>query len=404
MVAGPAVLPDRVEVTGGSRLPRAAPVAGWSVRHDALAAANKGRDPSHKKRARLMDAQPSQTTADTASAVTHWVPEDQPLRVSDLAQRLLREYRAEGGTVHLAGCTLDELPVIRLPVVFGGRDVYRIFGSSDELGREVDDPLFYQLGLSRLVAADRPNTVSPREEGRLLARAAAAAADMGQGQPVGQADKIVWCKYARGKIQFTIGELVSQIPFGGWARTVAPPAYRCPASGQETFAVAATSDGRIVAAEQIGQCQQTGRRLPRCEMVRCAVTDQWVSRELTERCPVSGQMVLKQRLVPCPLCREPVSPQALDHGRCRGCRSLSAVCYDDQRIQPILAKYPLLSRWQWLRLAETETAFLVVAAGFFQRRLLVLDKQSLNIRYAARGNRGLSSWSAAASTDEPGFW
>ncbi|MDH3718820.1 MAG: hypothetical protein OES79_11935 [Planctomycetota bacterium] len=353
----------------------------------------------------MTSSQPSQTpTADSRPAVTHWVPEDQPRRVSDVAERLLKEYRVEGGSVHLAGCTLDEVPIIRLKTDDEGREVYRIFGPADELGRDVDEQLFQQLGLQRLVAAGRPPTVSPREERRLIARAAEAAADIATGEDADEPDKIVWCKYARGKIQFTIGDVVSNVSFAGWARTVAPPAYRCPASGQEIFAVAATSDGRIVAAEQLAVCQQTGRRLPRCEMVRCAVTDELVSQELAQRCPVSGQMVLEQRLLECPVCREAVSPLAVERGRCAACRRLSAVSREDQQMLRILKQHPRLSSWQWLRLAETETAFLVMAAGFYQRRLLVLDKESLTVRHAARGNRLSGKWTDAASTEELGFW
>ncbi|NIP87278.1 MAG: hypothetical protein GTO03_17660, partial [Planctomycetales bacterium] len=180
----------------------------------------------------------------------------------------------------------------------------------------------------QLVPTVRPSTVSPREEGRLIDRARQVAANLGVAAGKGP-DRIVWCKYARGKVQLTVGNLTAQVPFGGWARTVAPPPYRCPASGQETFAVAATSDGRLVAAEQIEVCQQTGQRLPRCEMEHCAVSQQWVSRELVHRCPVSGQMVLKQRLTPCVVCRELVSPLAVEGGRCAACGRLAPVARDD---------------------------------------------------------------------------
>ncbi|NIP87279.1 MAG: hypothetical protein GTO03_17665, partial [Planctomycetales bacterium] len=52
-------------------------------------------------------------TTEAQRAVTHWVPADQPQRVSDLADRFLGEYQVAEGSVHLAGCTFDEVPVIR---------------------------------------------------------------------------------------------------------------------------------------------------------------------------------------------------------------------------------------------------------------------------------------------------
>ena len=58
----------------------------------------------------------------------------------------------------------------------------------------------------------------------------------------------------------------------------------------------------------------------------------------------------------------------------------------------ILRQHPRLSSWQWLSLAESDSAFVVMAAGFIQRRLLVVDKENLTIQQASRGQRLSRKW------------
>ena len=60
---------------------------------------------------------------------------------------------------------------------------------------------------------------------------------------------IVWCKYAEGKLQFTIGEGTAELPFAGWARTLAAPPFVCPVSRRESFHLAATDDHRVTVAD-----------------------------------------------------------------------------------------------------------------------------------------------------------
>ncbi|HUS37978.1 MAG TPA: hypothetical protein VMX74_00925 [Pirellulales bacterium] len=340
--------------------------------------------------------------AETASNVAHLVPSDQPGSAHDIANRLLSAYKADGGNVHMAGCSLTDVPIIRISPFSDGPAAFRIFDPAAPLGRELDDQQYDQLGMDQLVPASCPPTVSPRELEGLLDRARQAAAD-GEHES-NEPFPIVWCKYAHGKIQFTLGDAVASVTFSDWARTLQPPPYRCPASGKDTYTVSATSDGRVVSADQIAVCEQTGQRLPRGELIRCAVTGKLVRQDLTDRCPVSGQTVVTGQLVACPTCRESVSPQAIIGRKCTGCRGLSSVSREDPRIIRILSQCPRLSGWQWLRLAETETAFIVVGSGVVQRRLLVLDKDSLAIRYAARGRRASRKWTDVVSTEAEGFW
>ncbi len=341
---------------------------------------------------------------DSTSAPTirpaHLMPAGQPNHVRDLAGRLLDAYTVEGGRAHLAGCTLDEVPVVRLTWATSGHDpehTYVIFGQANSGGRMVDAELFEKLQLDDVVPAERPVSVSPGEVDRLVeaaTRCAGGPAAENRGEP--DAVAIIWCKYARVKVQLSIGVATADVTFAGWARTLEPQPFVCPITDTKSFTVAATSDGRIVPADQLEVCQQSGRQVPRCELVRCAATGKLVAQDLTARCPVSGEIVLESEMAVCPTCRQKVNPRALSGNRCAACSRTSTVKASDPRMVKILARYPGLANWNWLRLAESDEVFIVIAAGLLDQRLLVVDKQTLNVQRFARGTRLSPTW-----TDEP---
>lgn len=326
----------------------------------------------------------------------HLTPAGQPNHVRDLAGRLLDAYTVEGGRAHLAGCTLDEVPVVRLTWATSKQEperAYVIFGQANPDGRMVDAELFDKLQLGDVVPAERPVSVSPNEVDRLVeaaTRCAGRAADDGRGEPDSVA--VIWCKYARVKIQLAIGLATAEVSLAGWARTLEPQPYTCPITNTESFSVAATSDGRIVPADQLEICQQSGRKVPRCELTRCTATGKLVAQDLTTRCPVSGEAVLESAMVACPTCRQQVSPRALSGTHCAACSRTSTVKKTDPRMIKILARYPGLANWNWLRLAETDDVFIVIAAGLLDQRLLVVDKQTLDVRRFARGTRLSPTW------------
>jgi hypothetical protein len=325
--------------------------------------------------------------------------------VHDLAQRLLKAYTVEGGNVHLAGCTLDEFPVVCVGTDPTMPSSYVIFGQADEDHRPVDSQMFDTLGLHDLSPAQPPPTVSPRELDRLVQQARNLMAPGGDhGERPGGELVIVWCKFARGKIQFTISNATAHTSFAGWSRVVEAPPYRCATTGVDVFSVAVTSDGRVIAKDELATCDVSGRRLPRCEMVRCASTGKFVAETLAAKCPVTGQRSLRSTWISCSMCQQEVGPTALQRGRCAACRRLTPVSRDDNRILKILKQHPRLSAWQWLRLSETDAIYILVAAGFFQRRLLVLDRNSLAIVHAARSTRGSQRWTSVSPTDEESLW
>lgn len=330
----------------------------------------------------------------------HLIPTGQPQHVRDMAKRLLDAYQVEGGTAHLAGCTLDEVPVVRLtwePADEPPQNVYVIFGQANINGKIADAELMQTLQLDDVADAECPVSVSPKEVDRLVRAATACASHSNSAKrDAPDAASVIWCKYARVNIQFSIGAATAHTSFAGWARTLEPQPYSCPITETKSFAVAATSDGRIVPAEELESCQQSSRRLPRCELVRCAATEKMVARDLTVRCPASGKVVLESALVECPTCRQRVGPGAMSGRRCAACSRTSTVQKNDPRIVRIFARYPQLANWNWLRMSESDAVYIVIAAGLLERRLLVVDKESLDTLRHARGNRLSSAW-----TDEP---
>ena len=206
--------------------------------------------------------------------------------------------------------------------------------------------------------------------------------------------RAIWCKYVEGKLRFTIAAAALDLPFSGWTRTLAAPPFVCPHTGAATFRLAATDDGRIAAAERIETCAETGRRLLSTELVRCAVTGRRVSPELAEVCPISGRRLLRTEFVRCGSCRQRVSPQVVERNQCQACRRLKAVMKADPRMARLLHEHPTLDRWRHWRLSETSRVYVLVATGWLKRLLVVVDKETLELRHMATGGRLSSHWTA----------
>jgi hypothetical protein len=209
----------------------------------------------------------------------------------------------------------------------------------------------------------------------------------------------LWCKFAAGKLRFAVGEESAELPFSGWSRTLGPPPFVCPHSGASTFHLAATDDGRIVAAEEIEPCTETHRRTLAAELVTCAVTGRRVMPELVETCPISAARVLASRMVQCGMCRQRVSPATIHRNRCSACRNPQPVGEADPRMTRVLREYPLLGRWPSWRIAETATVYILTAAGWIRRLLIVVDKGSLEPKHVATGSRVMADWRPLQPTE-----
>jgi hypothetical protein len=206
------------------------------------------------------------------------------------------------------------------------------------------------------------------------------------------ATTLVWCKQAAGKLRFSFGQQSADLPFTGWARTLAAPPFTCPHTGTVSTHLAMTDDGRISVAQEIESCGQSGRRVLRRELIECSVTGKRVLPEFISTCPVTGEPLLSDELAQCGECRQLVSPQALAGGRCLACRKRESVKPTDARLARVFGEHPLLDRWRNWSLAETRSVYNLTAAGLVKRLLIVLDKETLAVRHVATGTRFGSAW------------
>lgn len=335
-----------------------------------------------------------------AHAVSHCVPASQPDSVQEIAPPILSAYTVDGGHVHLIGCHLERVPVVRIAAAdmsetaAGTKEPiarYFVFDGDDSAGAEASTDLLRKLGLANVLPTKRPGSVSPARVEEVVQRALAAA-DISKDDVANWQVSIIWCKQVEGKLEFTIGSATQELAFDGWAATLKAPAYHCGVTGAETFHLAATTDGRIIAAEQLEACESSGDLLPCHELIDCDATGMRIAGHLATRCPASGATVKTEAMVECSMCHQRVSPSSLSMERCTTCRTLAPVRRDDSRLDMILGKYPELARWQWLSLSESETAYVLVASGWWQRWLLVIDRTSGDLLHAARGRRFSGDW------------
>ena len=65
----------------------------------------------------------------------------------------------------------------------------------------------------------------------------------------------------------------------------------------------------------------------------------------------------------------------------------------------VLSEYPRLDRWRKWRIAETSTSYVLVAAAFIKRLLVVVNKESLEVLRLATRNRFSSHWDEPPPTE-----
>lgn len=328
---------------------------------------------------------------ESTSDVIHIAPADQPTSVHQLTDRLFGAYTIDNGKVHLAGCQLEDQLFLRL-IANCGDDLREIY--LDAQCREVPSDQIAAMGMRQTVKLAKP----PKDAAADIRRLAEAGTRLarqrlgleGSSEPVQVA--ALWCKFAEGKLRFTFGEYSADLPFAGWTRMLAAPPFVCPYTGQTTFHLAATDDGRIAAAQHVQTCDETGQRVLVAELVTCSVTGRRVLATLGETCSLTGQPVLRRIMDQCLTCRQRVSPATIQRGQCAACRRLQRVSKADPRMARLLDEHPPLDRWRRWSLAETATVYIVVATAWFKRLLVVADKESLEIKVLATGNRLTRGW------------
>lgn len=328
-------------------------------------------------------------------------PCGEPESVSALTPMLFAAYQIDGGQVHLAGCHLEDRPFLRYTIALASdapfTAVRHVF-VTDDLSCASDDEIA-ALGLGQVQPLrecppriDEGHLAEMLAAGRQLAARQQRSGDPAANVAVPLAAALVWTKYAAGQLQFTVGDQAVLLPFEGWARTLAAPPYVCPLTGIATFHLAATDDGRIVAAEAIAACAKSGRQVLASDLVRCHVTGASVLPEFTQVCPVAGEPALNDQFAECPTCRQRVSRSVLTSQGCQGCADLERAAADDPRLASILRAHPGLGRWKRWRLGETQTTYILRADGLLRQLLVVLDRGTMRVVHMARRGRLGGLW------------
>ena len=348
----------------------------------------------------------------------HAAPMNQPTSVHQVAERLFASYEVEGGSVHLAGCVLEDRPLVRLtylvPMDNGDAEpappqVRHLYLTTD--GDPVDEKLAEQLNFERLLPIG--NQVPKCDEAELTLWIRAAQARAREQFPDASSKMIlatiIWCKHVQGKLAFTIGSATAELPFQGWAQCLCtgaqtPPPFVCPETGAEGYRVVATDDGRMTVDSAIGVCDQSGRRVLRTDLHECSATGQRVLEEFLAVCPVAQKKVLQSALVSCSMCRQAVSPLSIRNERCAACRGIRAVSKDEPRMARVLGEYPNLDRWRKWSMAETDRVYILIASAFTQRMLIVVDKETLDVVHSARSGRLLGRWSPMTDAERTEYF
>ena len=328
-------------------------------------------------------------------------PLGQPESVNGVVSRLFDSYRVDSGQVHLGGCRLEDFAFLRLS--FPGLDdqgkscVSHIFVAHD--GTSVSDDLAEKLGLLHVEPIlDLPPRIDTASLDALVsAGRRCAAQSCSQRDPAPKivepiVTALVWVKHASGKLLFTVDENTVELPFSGWARLVEAPPYVSNVTGASGFHLAATDEGQIDLASEIATCDESGRRVLRQDLVTCSVTGKQVLAEFTTLCPVSGLPVLTDQFQTCRCCQQEVSLSTLEKGTCSGCRNLAKIRKDDSRLVWIVSEHKGLEAWSRWKMTETVEVYIAQADSLLKRLLVVVDKESLEVRHLATASRLSSSW------------
>lgn len=346
----------------------------------------------------------------TAGVIQIKLPLGESESLPAITARLYAAYTVDGGTVRVAGCSLEERWVVELcrhesaadensapQVVLIGPDC-----------RELREEQREQLGISAPVNSppaaippDVPNLVRSlaRSQPSVWNQFVSAVRQLTPaipGEGATEADTLpdlasltslsLYCpRWVTGKLRFTCGSESLDASFSGWAHGLQPQPLECPRTGRSTFHLAMTDDQRMAAFESIASCDKTGCRALETELVCCELSGSRVLAEFARKCAASGKLVLVDSLVECPRCKQQVSPQALTGSRCDACRRTDSVRASDARIAVLVDEYPGLERWGKWRLAETDETYIATARRYFRRILLVVDKVTLQVNHIAQG-------------------
>lgn len=324
----------------------------------------------------------------------HARPIEQPTAVHELSARLFDAYTLDGGQAHLAGCHLEDVPLVRLTWLADEEEAtprieHRFF---DELGVPIAWAEAVALGLDRVAPMAEP---LPRVEAGRLERMLASAAKSSASEPPSLVT-LVWAKQAWGRLRFEFGDESFDTEFSGWASTLEAPPAVCPATGEPTFHLAATDDGQIAAAEAITPSVVTGRRALTSELVTCSATGKLAEAEHFAPCAATAEPILLTELETCSRCGLSVGPRDKRPGDCNACRAAERVTLDEATWSKAVAAQPKLAARKW-QVTQTDEAYILESSGWFRRNVVTLDRATLAVLHAAEASRFSSTWRPVAA-------
>jgi hypothetical protein len=348
------------------------------------------------------------------SSIAHACPQTDVRNTSEFASQILSAYTLSSGTVRLAGCQLEDIPIIRMTWLHHGSPGTRLINQIvDQYGQPVSDstaellqqpvvPLGSVAGLERQqLSSCKP---LPLAQIRTLVGDARSSRALTFPEDEFLFATVVWCKQAVGKVRVTIGSAEADIPFSGLAKGYAsgqlpPPPFQCPHSGIRAYAICITDAGEIAAVDAIALCEVTGKRVLKDKLRTCSVTGVRALAEHLTTCSVSGENVLADQLKTCVDCKQLVSPKSLLKDRCSACLSAISVSKDDPAMARILDEYPELDHWRFWKLSETRESYILTAVGILQSLRIVIDRNSLDILQLGGRSLPFSRWQPLAGDD-----
>jgi hypothetical protein len=338
------------------------------------------------------------TALEDERRVLHLCPVEQPSRVTEVSEAILSAYEVENGRKHLAGCTIDDRPLLRL-TFFDNSELTCLHFLPDS--KPVDGHLVAGLHLDDVVPHE-----CQREWGTIddVAFRWIESAKREAGRAGFLSASMVWCKYAIGKVTISVDGQSVEVPFAGWtsllgSRSLRPPPYKCPETGIESYQLSVDDEGHLTATEAISVCFDTGRRLLLSHMKTCPDTQLTAQHDFFEICAATAEQVHHSAIALCSICQQGVRISQLYHQTCPTCRNLKVLRKVDPTIARILGEYPRLDRWKKWRFAEGKTLCVLVGSNLFHRILLVMDRENLDILRTAKSTRFSRTWTDVEQID-----
>ncbi len=325
-------------------------------------------------------------------------PLDRPLALHEITPQLFDAYIIEGGQMHVAGCRISDrlFAVCSLVNNHESRVVQTVV---DHEAQPVDAQLIERLGL----LASGPCGIHPprmplRDAVEVVDHASSAARKLGE---LGELHSvvIVLSRWATGAVEFEVADTTTRVEFADWAAELKPPPIVGPQTGAPTYHLATTHDGRLAAIEQLATSDETGHRLLKSELTKCASTGKLVERDLCLECPVTGELSLKSTFAKCETCLQKVSRQALVTGECGCCRGRSVASKFESPLAELLPKFPALAKHGRFKLSQSRDVFVVEAIGIWQRMLVVVNRTSFDPLHVATGTPFTRQWNSRSKSE-----